>query len=160
MGVAGSGKSSVGVALARLAGASYVEGDALHPPANIRKMSAGIPLDDEDRKPWLIKVAEILRETRTPTLVGCSALKRRYRDLIRSTVGGEVLFIHLSAPHEIVAGYLRAREGHFMPASLLDSQYAVLEPLQQDEAGFAVSVAQPLDDVVAEAKRKLDRSVW
>ncbi len=160
MGVAGSGKSSVGAALAQRAGATYVDGDTLHSPDNLRKMSAGIPLGDDDRNPWLVKVAETLRAATGPTLVGCSALKRRYRDLIRERVGGDVLFIHLTGPRDVIAGYMRARTGHFMPPSLLDSQYAALEPLQQDELGFAVSVAQPLDAVVAEAKRKLDQGIW
>jgi gluconokinase len=160
MGVAGSGKSSVGAALARLSDATYIDGDHLHPPANLQKMSAGIPLSDDDRKPWLMRVAEILHAARGPTLVGCSALKRRYRDLIREGAGGDVLFIHLTGPREVVAGHMLARQGHFMPPSLLESQYAALEPLQQDEVGFDVSFEQPLEAVVAEAKRKLDQSTW
>jgi gluconokinase len=159
MGVAGCGKSSVGSALARLAGAAYVDGDSLHPSANLRKMSAGIPLSDDDRHPWLMRVAEILQAAKDPTLVGCSALKRQYRDLIRSVAGHDVLFIHLTGPRDVIAGYMLAREGHFMPPSLLDSQYAALEPLQLDEQGFAVSVAQPMDAVVAEAKRELDKTI-
>jgi carbohydrate kinase (thermoresistant glucokinase family) len=123
-------------------------------------MSAGIPLGDADRNPWLIKVAETLRAATGPTLVGCSALKRFYRDLIREGAGSEVLFIHLTGPRDVIAGYMRARTGHFMPSSLLDSQYAALEPLQPDEIGFAVSVAQPFDAVVAEAKRKLEAGTW
>ena len=160
MGVAGCGKSSVGAAVARLSAASYVEGDALHPPANLQKMSAGIALDDDDRQPWLVKVAEVLRAAQGPTLVGCSALKRRYRDLIRSIAGAEVLFVHLTGSREVIAGYMRARTGHFMPPSLLDSQYAALEPLHDDEIGFAVSVEQPLEAVVADVKDKLDAGVW
>jgi len=160
MGVAGSGKSSVGIALAQLEGATYIDGDTLHPAANLQKMSAGIPLSDDDRQPWLIRIAEILHVATRPTLIGCSALKRRYRDLIRAGAGGEVLFIHLTGPRDVIAGYMQARTGHFMPPSLLDSQYATLEPLQRDEKGFDVSVAQPLDAVVAEAKSKLDQSNW
>ena len=160
MGVAGCGKSSVGAALARLSGATYIEGDALHPSTNLQKMSAGIPLGDDDRQPWLVKVAEALRAASGPTLVGCSALRRRYRDLIRSLAGSEVVFIHLTGSREVIARYMQARKGHFMPASLLDSQYAALEPLQQDEKGFVVSVEQPLESVVAEAKRKLEQTVW
>lgn len=160
MGVSGSGKSSVGSALAELEGAIYIDGDTLHPPANLQKMSAGIPLGDDDRGPWLIKVAETLCAATGPTLIGCSALKRRYRDLIRNGTGGDLLFIHLTAPREVIAGYMLARRGHFMPSSLLDSQYAALEPLERDELGFAVDVAQPLGAVVAEAQRKLDQSCW
>ena len=160
MGVSGSGKSSVGVALAQREGAVYIDGDTLHPPANLKKMSAGIPLADDDRHPWLVKVAETLREADGPTLIGCSALKRRYRDLIRKVAGETLFFIHLTGPREVVAGYMAARKGHFMPPSLLDSQYAALEPLEPDELGFAVDVAQPLGAVVAEAQRKLDQSGW
>jgi carbohydrate kinase (thermoresistant glucokinase family) len=160
MGVSGSGKSSVGAALARLEGAIYIDGDTLHPPTNLQKMSAGIPLDDDDRHPWLVKVAETLRAANGPTLIGCSALKRRYRDLIREGAGSNLFFIHLTGPREVIAGYMLARTGHFMPPSLLDSQYAALEPLDEDELGFAVDVAQPLGAVVAEAQRKLDQSRW
>jgi gluconokinase len=155
MGVTGCGKSSVGAALARLAHAVYIDGDELHPASNLAKMSAGVPLSDADREPWLVKVGRALHAADGSIIVGCSALKRRYRDLIRTVAGGDVLFLHLTGPREIIAGYVAARQGHFMPPSLLGSQYAALEPLQHDELGFAVDVAQPLHAVVAEAMCKL-----
>jgi gluconokinase len=160
MGVTGCGKSSVGTALAPLFGATYIDGDALHPPANLAKMSAGIPLDDADREPWLVKVGQALRAADGPTLIGCSALKRRYRDLLRAVAGEDVVFLHLTGEREVIAAHLAARKGHFMPPSLLDSQVAALEPLQADETGFAVDVGQPFEKVVAEAMRKLNAAAW
>jgi gluconokinase len=155
MGVAGCGKSTVGARLAPRVGGVYVDGDDLHPPANLAKLSAGIPLDDEDRQPWLIDIAKTLHAASGPMLIGCSALKRRYRDLIRQTAGGDVLFLHLTGRREVIAEHMGRRTGHFMPLSLLDSQFAALEPLQSDEIGFVVDVEQPMEAVVAEALRKL-----
>jgi carbohydrate kinase (thermoresistant glucokinase family) len=155
MGVAGSGKSSVGVALAARMAATYIDGDDLHSAANREKMSAGIPLTDNDRTPWLVRVAEALRAAAGPTLIGCSALKRQYRDLIRRVVGDTVIFLHLAGARDVIAAHMAERRGHFMPLGLLDSQFAALEPLQPDEVGFAVDIAQPFDGVVAEAARIL-----
>lgn len=161
MGVTGCGKSSVGTALAPLIGAVYIDGDDLHPAANIAKMSAGIPLDDDDRAPWLAQVAETLRTTPGPVLVGCSALKRRYRDLIRDAAGRDVLFLHLVGRREVIAKQVAKRKGHFMPPSLLDSQFAALEPLQPDETGFTVDIEQPFEAVVVEAMQRLQgESGW
>ncbi len=149
MGVAGCGKSSVGQALAKRFGRSYVEGDALHPDANIAKMSAGIPLEDEDRWPWLDRIAASMAEASEPQFVGCSALKRAYRDRVRGGAGGQtVVFVHLAAPRDVIANRMDAREGHFMPLSLLDSQFAALEPLEQDEAGTVIDIDQPLESVI------------
>lgn len=155
MGVAGCGKSSVGTALARRLGATYAEGDALHPRANIEKMSAGIPLDDADRAPWLARVGEALRTARSPTLIGCSALKRRYRDTIRGAAGGPVVFVHLTGSREVIRERMAHREGHFMPVALLDSQFAALEPLEADEIGFALDIAASPDTLVDEAAHLL-----
>ncbi len=161
MGVAGSGKSTVGVALAARTGAVYIDGDDLHPAANIRKMSAGTPLTDEDRAPWLDRVAETLRAARGPVLIGCSALKRRYRDRIRDRVGGPVIFVHLSGSREVIEARMSAREGHFMPASMIHSQFAALEQLGGDEAGFAVDIDQTLEAVADQAAGKLkERAEW
>ena len=150
MGVSGCGKSSVGRALARETGLAFIDGDDLHPPANIAKMSAGVPLEDADRAPWLVAVGRALAEAEGPVAIGCSALKRRYRDLIRGEAG-EVHFLHLAAPKAVLAKRVAARKGHFMPPALLDSQYAALEPLEADEAGVVIDIAQAFEAVAADA---------
>ena len=147
MGVAGCGKSSVGQAVADRLGALYFDGDDLHPQSNIDKMAAGTPLDDTDRAPWLDKVGMALAEATEPTLIGCSALKRAYRNRIRAACP-QTQFAHLMGDRAVIEGRMSARSGHFMPVSLLDSQFATLEPLQANEAGFAVDIAQDLDAVV------------
>lgn len=152
MGVAGCGKTSVGLGLAAETGLRFVDGDDLHPPANIAKMSRGVPLDDDDRRPWLADVGRTLADSGTGIAIGCSALKRMYRDWIRAEAG-EVAFIHLSATREVIAGRMAAREGHFMPTALLDSQFAALEPLGLDEVGFALDIDRPLAEVVTLAAR-------
>lgn len=148
MGVAGSGKTSVGVALAPKVGAKYVDGDDLHPRANIDKMAKSIPLNDDDRAPWLDLVGARLRATSGPVLIGCSALKRHYRDRIRSAAKLPVLFLHLAGARDVIAERMTTRKGHFMPASLLDSQFAALEPLEPDEIGFLIDIDQRLDQIV------------
>ncbi|ACO78905.1 gluconokinase [Azotobacter vinelandii CA] len=129
MGVAGCGKSSVGQALCRLNGATPIEGDAFHPPENIRKMSAGIPLTDEDRSGWLGVLCEELRRAvaagRRPVLA-CSALKRSYRERLREAVPG-LGFVYLELTPAVAARRVAERPGHFMPASMIDSQFATLE---------------------------------
>lgn len=149
MGVSGCGKSSVGAALAEKLGTSYVDGDDLHPATNIAKMSAGQPLNDDDRWPWLALVGESLARSEGTAIIGCSALKRVYRDAIRSKVSEPVLFIHLAGSKELIAGRMGHRSGHFMPGSLLDSQFATLEPPQSDELALTVSIDQPLDGIIA-----------
>ncbi len=156
MGVAGSGKSSVGIALAARTGALYFDGDDLHPPANIEKMSAGIPLGDSDRAPWLERVGDTLHAARGPVIVGCSALKRAYRDLIRSRAGGEVVFVHLAGSRDLIERRMSERKGHFMPTRLLDSQFADLQPLGDDETGFAIDIDRPLEEIVEDAAGKLE----
>lgn len=151
MGVAGCGKSSVGEAVATAIGATYMDGDDLHPRANIEKMSAGIPLDDADRAPWLEKVGLRLKGTEGDLLVGCSALKKSYRDIIRTAASAEVWFLHLSGARDVIEARMSKREGHFMPVSLLDSQFASLEHLETGEAGAAVDINQSFDAVVAES---------
>jgi gluconokinase len=155
MGVAGCGKSSVGTALAGRVSALYVDGDDLHPAANLAKLSAGIPLDDADGELWLIHVAEALRDAEDSVLVGRSARKRRYRDLIRDAAGSDVLFLHLAGRREVIATQMARRKGHFMPPSRLDSQFAGLEPPQPDETGFAVDIEKPFESVVAKATQRL-----
>jgi len=154
MGVSGTGKSTVGRALAQRLGLGFVEGDDHHPQANIDKMAAGVPLDDEDRWPWLSELGRQVAEADGPVVLTCSALKRSYRDLLRRSAGERpVLFVHLAGTREVLLPRMSARERHFMPSSLLDSQLATLEPLTEDEWGVAVDVEPPVDAVVDEAER-------
>lgn len=150
MGVAGSGKTTVGGALAARLGVSYAEADTFHPKANIEKMSSGHPLTDADRRPWLRAIAGWIREHQeTGGVVSSSALKRRYRDVLRS--GGPVWFLHLTGPRDLLAERIKARTGHFMPASLLDSQLADLEPLDADERGMVADIADSPGEIVVAA---------
>jgi carbohydrate kinase (thermoresistant glucokinase family) len=152
MGVSGCGKSEVGQRLARELGVRFLEGDAYHSAANVAKMAAGIPLDDDDRADWLRTLqAEIaLARTQGEGLVlACSALKRRYRDLLRAA-DPHLRFAHLSGPRELIAQRMLARTAHYMPASLLDSQLRDLEPLQQDEAGVLLDIGKPLQTLTEE----------
>ena len=155
MGVSGCGKSSVGAALSRATGLSYVDGDDLHPPENVAKMRAGVPLEDEDRWPWLDRVAEVLT-AQAPVIVGCSALRRRYRDRIRAGAGGPVHFVHLAGSQAMIAARLSQRKGHYMPVSLLASQFAALEPPGPDEAALTVTIERPMPEITALILRNLD----
>ncbi|WP_426036166.1 gluconokinase [Cypionkella sp. TWP1-2-1b2] len=152
MGVAGCGKSSVGVALGAALSLPYRDGDDLHPSANIDKMSRGEALSDADRWPWLALVGQALRG---PGILGCSALKRAYRELIDREAGGGVVFVHLSGSRAVIEARMRARTGHFMPPALLDSQFATLELPVPDERAVVVDIDQPLEAVVAEIVLKL-----
>lgn len=150
MGVAGSGKTTVGREVARRLGWRFQEGDALHPPENVAKMRSGQPLDDDDRAPWLAAIAACIDAWRRDGACGvvtCSALKRAYRDVI---IGGRpgVRLIYLSGSRELLAERLRQRRGHFMPASLLDSQLATLVPPSPDEHPLAISVEAPVASIV------------
>jgi len=141
MGVSGAGKSTVAALLAGRLGWDFAEGDDLHPAANVAKMAAGHPLDDADRAPWLAKVAAWIRqhvEAGRPGIITCSALERRYRDVLR---GDHVIFVFLAGTHDEIAARLAARHGHFMPPSLLDSQFAILEPPGADEAAITVNIS-------------------
>lgn len=150
MGVAGAGKTTIGRALARRLGWRFQEGDALHPPENVAKMRSGHPLDDADRAPWLAAIAariDAWRRANVAGVVTCSALKRAYRDAI---VGGrpEVRLVYLEGGRDQLAARLAARSGHFMPASLLDSQLAALEPPGPDERPVTLSIDAPVDALV------------
>lgn len=153
MGVSGTGKSTVGRALADHFGLDFIEGDDHHPEANIKKMSAGISLEDSDRWPWLAELGSILgRPDEAPVVLTCSALKRSYRDLLRRDVaGGEPCFVHLAASRAVLLPRMAGRDRHFMPTMLLDSQLATLEPLGVDECGFVVDVTGPPEEVIATA---------
>jgi gluconokinase len=146
MGVSGCGKSTVGAALGAALGIPYRDGDDLHPVANVEKMRAGVPLTDADRWPWLDRVADVLRDD-APVIVGCSALRRVYRDRIRAGAGGPVRFVHLVGSRDVIAGRMAARTGHYMPPALLDSQFATLEPPGPDEA-VVVEIDQPLGQMI------------
>ncbi|MBP9047066.1 MAG: gluconokinase [Tabrizicola sp.] len=154
MGVSGCGKSTVGAALSDALGIPYREGDDLHPPANIAKMRAGETLTDADRWPWLDLVAQDLA-AQAPVILGCSALRRAYRDRIREGAGGPVCFVHLAGSPALIATRMAARSGHFMPASLLDSQFASLEPPEPDEEAITVDIDQPLDRLVEDILRQM-----
>lgn len=147
MGVSGSGKSTVGVALAQRLGVPFVDADDLHPPANIAKMAAGEPLDDDDRRPWLDKVGEWLCDHRNGGVTSCSALKRAYRDQLRAHCPS-VKFLHLSGSPELIRDRVAARTGHFMPAALLRSQFETLQPLGADEQGIAIDVRHDVDSII------------
>jgi carbohydrate kinase (thermoresistant glucokinase family) len=153
MGVSGSGKTVVGSALAARLGWRFIDADDLHPPANIAKMSAGMPLTDQDRAPWLAAVAGQLTSG-TRTIAACSAFKRAYRNTLADAVPG-VFFVHLAVPAAALAARMRTREGHFMPASLLDSQLSALEPLDPGEPGIAVDADRDLDSLVYELAERL-----
>jgi len=148
MGVAGCGKSAVGAALAARLGAAYLDGDDLHPPENIAKMSRGEPLADDDRWPWLTLVGQKLVEPVGVLILGCSALKRRYRDHIRAEAGAPITFVHLSGSKAIIAARMSARAGHFMPTSLIDSQFAALELPMGDETVITVDIDNTLKGIV------------
>jgi gluconokinase len=147
MGVSGSGKSTVGSALARRLGVAYLDADTLHPPANVVKMAAGEPLDDGDRHPWLEKVGEWLAASHDGGVVSCSALKRKYRDQLRAHCPS-VEFLLLDGSPELIGRRLAARSGHFMPPGLLASQFDTLEPLGGDERGLTVDAGQDVAAIV------------
>src|SRR4051812_47790743 len=147
MGVSGSGKSTVGAALAQRLRVPYADADDLHPPENIAKMTAGHALDDDDRYPWLEKVGEWLAAHPDGGVMSCSALKRKYRDQLRRHLP-HLQFVLLEGSIEVIARRQASRPGHFMPASLLRSQFATLEPLEPDEHGVVIDVDQSVDDVV------------
>ncbi|MFK0040298.1 gluconokinase, GntK/IdnK-type [Paenarthrobacter sp. NPDC090517] len=155
MGVAGCGKSTIGAALAERLGAEFLDGDSLHPQANIAKMASGTPLNDDDRAPWLAEIGGRFPASNSSLVIACSALKRSYRDIIRSA-DPSVVFVHLHGSRELLNARMAARPGHFMPASLLDSQLATLEPLQDDEAGIIVDIAKSVEDIVDEAGANLN----
>ena len=151
MGVSGTGKSVIGSTVAERLGWEFLEGDSFHPAANIAKMSAGQPLDDDDRQPWLEELGSMLAERRasgTSAVLACSALKRSYRDLLRGDGPVEAtFFLHLDLPFEVLRARMEQRE-HFMPASLLQSQFDTLERLQPDEAGQVLDNDAPIPEVV------------
>jgi len=153
MGVAGSGKTTVGAKLAHALGVEFIDGDDLHPPANVQRMAAGIPLTDADREPWLLAIAARLREAqraRRGLVVASSALKRRYRDLLRSNGAADTRFVYLAGEKPLLAERLANRRGHYMPAGLLDSQLAALEEPGPDEQAWVSDIRETPDAIVAD----------
>ena len=155
MGVSGCGKSLVGEALSRELAVEFVEGDEFHTSENKTKMGSGIPLNDEDRMGWLSKLGDLASTSEHPLIISCSALKKIYRDLLGSK-GGNLLFVHLHAPREVIERRLKERKGHFFDPALLTSQFETLEPLESGEQGFQVNVANPEHLVLAEIICRLD----
>ncbi len=158
MGVSGCGKSSVGEALAAHFAVAFIEGDAMHPPINIAKMSAGIPLNDDDRSPWLDALAERLRSDAAAhggAVASCSALKVTYRDRLQAIAGDETRFVFLDCSRETLERNQSRRQGHFMPKTLLDSQLATLEPPHDEPRAIIVDGNQPFDDVIQSILAKL-----
>ena len=149
MGVAGSGKTTVGSALAARLGLPFADADEFHPPANVAKMRAGHPLDDTDRLPWLHALGNWLADHPSGGVVTCSALKVAYRDLLRAHAP-DLTFLHLAGGADVVTARVAARTDHFMPASLVSSQLELLEPLRPDEAGVVADLTRPVDDLVDE----------
>lgn len=148
MGVSGSGKSSVGELLADRLGVEYADADSFHPDTSVAKMSAGVPLTDEDRWPWLERIGSWLVEREQNGAVAtCSALKRSHRDVLRRNAA-DVWFVHCSASEELIKSRLDKRRNHFMPASLLRSQFEELQPPEADERAVVVDVSRPIEDVV------------
>jgi len=148
MGVSSSGKTAVGKALARRLHAPFLDGDDFHPPANKDKMRAGIALTDEDRWPWLETLGLALRDaarSKGVAVGACSALRRSYRDLLRKAVGEPLLFVHLHGEKSVIAERMARRSHEYMPASLLDSQFATLEMPEADEQVMTISVLEPVE---------------
>ena len=153
MGVAGSGKSTIGAQLARVLGIEFVEGDDLHPPDNVKRMAAGIPLTDTDRHGWLLAIAARLRSAKRAGIglvISCSALKRSYRDLVRSEGDTDVRFVYLAGSRTLLAARMTNRRGHFMPPSLLESQLAILEEPAPDEHAWVCDIHETPDTIVAD----------
>ena len=158
MGVAGSGKTTVASQLAEKLGVPFVEGDSLHPPANVKKMASGIPLTDEDRLPWLEAIGErmeVERATGHGVVVACSALKHAYRDILRANVHGKMHFLLLDGSPRLIGDRMKRRKGHFMPPALLDSQFATLEKPTPDEHAVILDISHQPAELVAEAAKSI-----
>lgn len=156
MGVSGCGKSTMGLALSRQLGFAFLEGDSFHPPENIQAMAAGLALDDAMRAPWLRTLASALHAAPSGVVASCSALRRSYRDILRTA--GPVVFVHLAIDLAEASARMQTRPGHFMNPALAKSQRDSLEPLGPDEEGFTLDGAQPHDRVLDLILRRLDHA--
>lgn len=156
MGVSGCGKTTVGAALAARIGAVFIDGDSLHSPQNVAKMTSGAPLTDEDRWPWLETIGRRLGGAAGPVVIASSALRRRYRDRITTAAGSPVLFIHLAGDIHLIEMRMRARENHYMPPSLLRSQFDALEAPEPEENAFTVGIEGSPEEVLAATVRGLE----
>lgn len=157
MGVSGCGKTTVARGISESTGLRFAEADDFHSECNVAMMRAGVPLDDDDRWPWLRDLAAWMAAGAAEgvsTVLACSALRRSYRDVLRKGPPA-IDFVHLDGPAEVIRERMSRRVGHYMPASLLRSQFATLEPLQPDESGLVLDVSLPPDELVAEAVRRL-----
>ena len=154
MGVSGCGKSTVGRLLAQRLGVAFIEGDELHPPRNVALMASGTPLNDEDRVDWLAAVGSTLAREQGGAVASCSALRRRYRDQLRQSVP-DLVFIHLHGSRELLAQRLAQRKGHYMPASLLDSQLQTLEPPAVEESALSLNIDETPQMLAQRAARIL-----
>lgn len=157
MGVSGCGKSTVGQALGDALGWDFRDGDAFHPPSNVAKMKSGAPLTDDDRWPWLDAISHFIDETRAKgghAIIACSALKRAYRDRLKGA-RPDVTFVHLAGSKALIEARMAARQNHFMPLGLLDSQFATLEPPGEAEGAVIVSVAGAPDAIVHDVLTRL-----
>lgn len=159
MGVCGCGKTTAALALQQYFQCPYAEGDDFHTQANRDKMGAGIPLTDEDRAPWLVALRDWMtqqaRSGAAHSVITCSALKKAYRNILRQAEG-EVYFIHLSPPVELNRERMAARQGHYMKAGMVDSQLAILQPLEEDECGVVIDHPGTPEEVCAQIQRYLD----
>ena len=161
MGVAGSGKTTIASGLAEKLGVPFVEGDSLHPAANVKKMSSGMPLTDEDRWPWLKAIGErmeVERLTGHGVVVSCSALKHTYRDCLRTEVHGKVRFILLDGSRELISDRMKKRKGHFMPPALLDSQFATLQKPDADEHAVVLDISRTVPELLSQAAAAIGQS--
>jgi gluconokinase len=157
MGVSGCGKTTVARELSARTGLLFAEADDFHSASSVERMRAGVPLDDADRQPWLRELAAwqaAQHAQGVSTVLACSALRRSYRDILRSGVA-DLEFVHLAGPAEVIRERLAQRTGHYMPTSLLESQIATLELLEPDEPGVVLDVSRPTQQLVSEAIRRL-----
>jgi gluconokinase len=160
MGVSGSGKSSVGLAVATELRLPFVEGDTLHPQSNVEKMASGIPLTDDDRWPWLDQIAARLASAEEGVVVSCSALKKSYRDRLRHASGGWLGFIFLDGTREVLRDHMSKRTGHFMPLSMLDSQLATLEPPTGEALVLRQDIEHPVEQIAAASIEWARAQIW
>ena len=163
MGVSGCGKSTCGELVARQLGIPYAEGDSYHPPENVEKMRSGTPLTDEDRAPWLMELSSLLAtwvETGEGGVLTCSSLKRKYRDVLRGDygIGGDIRFVHLAGPFELIEARMNQRENHYMPPGLLTSQFATLEEPGADEQVIHIDIKSTPQVLAAEVLIRLDEN--